>query len=45
MVWAGFTESGKTKMAFLVGKQNTENYTNTLINNLLPFAADKITGS
>ena len=45
MVWAAFCEKGKTRMAFLSGKQNALKYTETLRDYLLPFVADNLTGS
>lgn len=41
MVWAGFSAKGKTKIAFLEGKQDSRKYIDTLWNYLLPFAMEK----
>lgn len=37
MVWGGFSSQGKTELAFLVGRQNSIDYQETLTNYLLPF--------
>nr|CCA22302.1 protein ZK218.2 putative [Albugo laibachii Nc14] len=37
MVWAGVCQNGKTKIAFLGGKQTAVKYTQTLLNYLCPF--------
>jgi len=44
MVWGGFSFNGKTALAILDGNQNAEDYTNTLQEYLLPFAASKHPG-
>ncbi|KAG3077070.1 hypothetical protein PI124_g20162 [Phytophthora idaei] len=38
MVWAGFSVAGKTKLAVLHGKQNSDDYVYTVSEYLLPFA-------
>ncbi|KAK1930969.1 Transposable element Tc3 transposase [Phytophthora citrophthora] len=38
IVWAGFSATGKTKLAVLVGKQNSDDYIHTVSEFLLPFA-------
>lgn len=38
MVWGGFSAVGKTELAVLVGKQNSEHYVYTMSEYLLPFA-------
>lgn len=38
MVWAGISARGKTKIAFLEGKQNSEKYIDTISEFLLPYA-------
>ncbi|KAF0710565.1 hypothetical protein AaE_012468 [Aphanomyces astaci] len=38
MVWGGFSSRGKTELAFLEGKQNSEAYIETISNYMLPFA-------
>jgi hypothetical protein len=38
MVWAGFSQNGKTALAFLNGKQKAEDYQIILEDNLLPYA-------
>ncbi|KAG3109561.1 hypothetical protein PI125_g10832 [Phytophthora idaei] len=38
MVWAGISAAGKTKLAVLHGKQNSDDYVYTLSEFLLPFA-------
>jgi transposase len=38
MVWAGFSAKGKTKIAFLTGRQNSEDYIYTVSEFVLPFA-------
>ncbi|POM74977.1 Transposase [Phytophthora palmivora] len=38
MVWAGFSAQGKTKIAFLTGRQNSEDYIYTVSEFLLPYA-------
>ncbi|KAG3071247.1 hypothetical protein PI124_g16695 [Phytophthora idaei] len=38
MVWAGFSAAGKTKLAVLHGKQNSDDYVYTVSEYLLPFA-------
>jgi hypothetical protein len=38
MVWAGFSAAGKTKLAVLHGKQNSDDYVYTLSEFLLPYA-------
>ncbi|KAG3179563.1 hypothetical protein PC128_g15879 [Phytophthora cactorum] len=38
MVWAGFSTAGKTKLAVLHGKQNSDDYVYTVSEYLLPFA-------
>jgi transposase len=40
MVWAGFSSRGKTKLAFLNGKQDSSKYTATLFDTLLPFVIE-----
>lgn len=37
MIWAGFSEKGKTKIAFVSGNQNSNKYVDTLKEYLLPF--------
>ena len=37
MIWAGFSAKGKTKIAFLKGKQDSGKYIQTLFTSLLPF--------
>ncbi|KAK1935345.1 Transposable element Tc3 transposase [Phytophthora citrophthora] len=38
MVWEGFSAAGKTKLAVLYGKQNSDDYVYTMSEYLLPFA-------
>ncbi|GMF17848.1 unnamed protein product [Phytophthora lilii] len=38
MVWAGISAAGKTKLAVLRGKQNSDDYVHTVSEFLLPFA-------
>ncbi|GMF54586.1 unnamed protein product [Phytophthora fragariaefolia] len=38
MVWGGFSATGKTKLAVLVGRQNSDDYVYTLSEYLLPYA-------
>ena len=38
MIWAGFSEKGKTGLAFVEGNQKSYNYIYTLSEYLLPFA-------
>jgi len=37
MIWGGFCGQGKLELAFLHGRQNSEDYMETLLNHLLPF--------
>jgi len=37
MIWAAFSSGGKSTLAFLRGRQNSEAYTHTLEQHLLPF--------
>ena len=37
MVWAGFSQNGKTSLAFLNGKIEAEDYQLMLVDNLLPY--------
>ena len=37
MIWAGFSERGKTELAFVEGNKKSHNYIYTLSEYLLPF--------